>query len=123
MSLCVQYMPALLSWLTFLLHKEQPEVGYARSKNFPGDLVVENSLFHWGGRNTPCRNGGGVCPGVLTRNARFPPVGRQNQNLFISCSIIDIKIQICKVTYIKPAIPYAQHFPEHQTHESLQLYS
>lgn len=60
---------------------------------------------------------------MLTRSSGFILVGRRNQNLFISFSIIDLKIQTCKVTYIKPAIPYAQHIPEHQTHESLQLYS
>lgn len=106
-------------------HRKKNKVAYARSKNLPRDLVVENSSFHGDGINF-CPTGmvaGSAPNSVLTRNSGFTPVGRGNQNLFISCSIIDLKIQTCKVTYIKPEIPYAQHIPEHQTHESLQLYS
>lgn len=119
--LCTQCVSALLSWLTSFLPTENPKVVCARSKNLPGDLVEENSSFHW-----ECPQGqavGSVPSDVFIRNSKFVPVGRTYRNLFISCSIIDLKIQTCKVTYIKPAMPYAQHIPEHQTHESLQLYS
>lgn len=104
--------------------QQNNNITYAKSKNLLGD-VVESSSFHWDERNA-CPTGivGGSAPkGMLTRSSGFIPVGRRNQNLFISCSIIDLKIQTCKVTYVKPAVPYAQHIPEHQTHESLQLYS
>lgn len=124
-GLCTQHVSSLLSWLTSFLPTEKPKVVCARSKNLPRDLVAENSSLHQDGRNS-CPRGqavGSVPGSVLIRNSRFASVGRRNQNLFISCSIIDLKIQTCKVTYIKPAIPYAQHIPEHQTHESLQLYS
>ena len=118
--LCIAIMAYIVS-----SHGKKPKVAYARSKKLLRDLVVENSSFHWDGRSA-CPTGmvaESASNSVLSRNSRFTPVGRRNQNLFISCSIIVLKIQTCKVTYIKPEIPYAQHIPEHQTHESLQLYS
>ena len=124
LRLCIQYISALLSWLTSFLPTEKTQGTMCQEQKSPERSHSGELLIPLGWKEClSYRDGCGVCPSALTRNSRFAPVGRRNQNLFISCSIIDLKIQTCKVTYIKPAIPYAQHIPEHQTHESLQLYS